>query len=121
MSRKPSADYPDYMGPDGDRGGFFVRNPLNGKRQRFSREQESEARDAALVLAEFVRTERQARALDAGKPMIAGLVDRWIADKLRFMPWDEGTAKRHGYQLARIKKKLGDRLVVRTDGMFLEE
>ena len=121
MGHKKDNDFPDYMGVDGDRGGFIVRNPLTGKRKRFAREDEQKARKAALLLAEYVEKERQARALDAGLPTVAGLVDKWISDKLQFQPWDEGTRKSAGYKLARIRRELGARVVIRTDRMFIED
>lgn len=121
VGRKKNNDLPDYMGPDCDRGGFLVRNPLTGKRKRFARDQEALAREAAKRLAAWVDREKSARALDLGKPTIAGLVDRWKTDRLQFMPWDAGTQKSAGYKLARIRRELGDRYVARTDRMFLED
>lgn len=121
MSPKKNNGFPAYMGVDGDRGGFIVRNPITGKRKRFSREDEPKARHIALQMVEFVENERLAESLDAGLPKIAGLVDRWLADKMRFKPWDEGTRKGVGYKLARIRKELGDRVVARTDRLFLDD
>lgn len=120
MGRKNN-EYPAYMGPDGDRGGFIVRNPITGKRKRFTRDEEEKARKVALQLAEFVENERLARSLDVGLPTIAGLVDRWLSDQMQFKPWDEGTRQSVGYKLARIRKELGARVVARTDRLFLSD
>lgn len=109
------------MSPDFDRGGFIVRNPITKKRKRFPAEKEADARKAAKIIGEWVDRERRARELDEGKPKIAGLVDKWETDRMLFMPWDEGTREAVGYKLARIRRELGDRVISRTDSLFLEE
>lgn len=121
MGPKKENDFPKHMSPDFDRGGYVVRNPITGKKKRFAAEKEKEAREAAKIIGEWVDRERRARELDAGKPLIAGLVDRWITDRLPFMPWDAGTTKSIGYKLARIRRELGKRVVSRTDCLFLED
>jgi len=72
-----------YMTVDGH-GGYYVRSPF---KKVLSRYKDREAAiEAAMLLAELVERERQACLLDAGKPTIAGLVDRFIADRVQFMP-----------------------------------
>jgi hypothetical protein len=44
-----------------ERGGYYVRNPLTGKKKRFS--DEKKAREAAKLLAEWVEIEREARPM----------------------------------------------------------
>lgn len=121
MGPKKENDFPTHMSPDCDRGGFIVRNPITKKRKRFGPEEESKAREAARLIGEWVDKERRARELDEGKPRIAALVDKWISDRMPFMPWDEGTRKSAGYKLARIRRELGSRVVSRTDCLFLED
>ena len=58
VSRPKHHDFPLYMTVD-ERGGYYVRNPLTGKKKRFS--DETMAREAAKLLAEWVDIERQAR------------------------------------------------------------
>ena len=119
VGRPKKNDYPLYMTPDGDRGAFLVRNPITGKRKRFADEQL--ARQAATLLAEWVDQERRLKALDAGRPTIASLVEAWLRDRAQFMPWDTRTRQEMGWKMARISRKLGERTVARTDRMFLED
>jgi integrase len=102
-----------------ERGGYYVRNPLTGKKRRFSNE--ATAREAAALLAKWVEQERQARLLDAGRPRIAGLVDAWERDRMQFEPWDVGTCKQMLIKMRRIRRELGDRAIDQTDRMFLED
>ena len=115
--RPSNFDFPPYMTVDGDLGGFIVRNPITRKRKRFTSEQD--ARDTAELLAEWVAKERQARLLDAGHPLVAGLIDKWLADRMPFMPWDDGTQYAVTCKLKRIGRSFGDRVVARTDCLFL--
>ena len=117
MGRPNSRGYPPYMRADASRGGWVVANPVTGKRRRFS--DEAKARETAVLLAEWVEKERQARTLDAGLPTIAGLVDRWKTDCLPFMPWDKGTRQNNLYKIERVRRELGARQVARTDRLFL--
>jgi integrase len=119
MARPKKNDYPAYMTADRSRGGYVVRNPLSGKRKRFR--DEDMARRAAKLLGEWVTKQRQLEAFDTGLPTIAGLVDHWERDKLQFQPWDDGTRKNMLAKMRRIRRELGDRLIARTDRMFLED
>jgi integrase len=119
MGRPKKYNYPPNMTPDTERGMFIVRNPVTKKRKRF--EDESQAREAARLLNEWIHCEQQAKALEAGRPTIGGLVDKWVADKLQFMAWDEGTRTNVLAKMGKIKRELGSRLVSRTDCLFLEE
>lgn len=119
VARPKNNDYPPYMIADRARGGWVVRNPVTGKRRRFT--DEAQARQAAQLLGEWVARERQIEALDRGRPSIAGLVDWWERDRLQFMPWDEGTRGNMLSRMHRIRRELGDRPVARTDALFLEE
>ncbi len=121
MGPKKENDFPTHMSPDFDRGGFVVRNPITRKRKRFGPAQEADARKAAKIIGEWVDRERRAREMDEGKPKIGALVDRWKTDRMPFMPWDEGTREAVGYKLARIQRELGERVVSRTDSLFLED
>jgi integrase len=121
VGRPKSNDYPPYMTPDGDRGGFIVRNPISGKKKRFTAAEEALARETARLVGELVETERAAKAFDEGRPTIRSLVDAWKRDRLPFMPWDKGTRKAHVWKMDRFVREHGDRLVARTDCMFLEE
>lgn len=121
MARPKRHPYPDYMTVDGDRGGFIVRNPITGKRKRFRPDQEELARQTATRLAEWVRHERQMRELTTGRPTIAGLVEKWKADRLQFMPWDTRTRREMLWKLDRIARELGDRVIERTDCLFLDD
>lgn len=118
--RPKNNDFPPYMTVDGDRGGFVVRNPANGKKKRFSVDKETEARAIATTLSKWVDKERQAEALDAGRPTVAGLVDLWRQIRLPYMPWDTKTRKDREFQFARIRRELGLRVIKRTDCMDLE-
>jgi integrase len=100
-------------------GGYYVRSPFKKVPSRY-KDREA-AIEAAMLLAELVERERQARLLDAGKPTIAGLVDRFIADRIQFMPWKKGTLTNNVAKLKLIRKELGYRLVERTDAIFLND
>lgn len=121
MARPRRHPFPDYMTVDGDRGGFIVRNPITGKRKRFRADQEELARKAALRLAEWVRAEREIHRLEAGRPTIAALVERWKADRMQFMAWDTRTRREYLWKFDRIARELGERVIDRTDCLFLEE
>jgi enterobacteria phage integrase len=118
VGRPKQHDFPSYMTVD-ERGGYYVRNPLTGKKRRFS--DEATAREAAALLAKWVEQERQARLLDAGRPRIAGLVDAWGRDRMQFEPWDTGTCKQMLIRMRRIRRELGGRAINQTDRMFLED
>ena len=118
---KNNDDLPDYMSPDCDRGGFVVRNPLTGKRKRFSKEDEQKARKTALLLAKVVAKERQASLFDKGKPQIGTAVTGFRENRMQFMPWDEGTRYGIDCKLNRIDRELGTRIIERTDRLFLED
>jgi enterobacteria phage integrase len=119
MARPKILGFPTYMTVDGDRGGYIVRNPLTGKKRRFLKEAEGQARSSAADLAVWVERERQAQLLDAGKPTIKGVIQAWREDQLPFMPWSEGTASNYKYQFNRIDRELGNRYIERTDVVFL--
>ena len=108
------------MTPDAARGGFVVRNPLNGKRRRYSAAQEALARETALLLAQLVDVRRQRALMDAGKPTVASIVDGWRRDRLPRQPWDASTRRTAEWRLARIDKEFGDRLAHDCDCLFLE-
>jgi hypothetical protein len=119
VGRPKGNDYPPYMTVDGDLGRFVVRNPITGKKKRFA--DETQARAAALKLAEWVEQERKAEAFDAGRPTIKHLVKWWKRDRLQSMPWDKGTRQAVLAKLERIGRELGNRVILRTDRMFLED
>lgn len=112
---------PPFLTPDYDRGGFVLRNPLNGKRKRFGPDERDAAIDMAKRLGEYVENERKQQMLDSGRPTIAGLVRRWIDYKLELMPWDDGTKAARLAKMRRIERELGDKIIERVDCMFLEE
>jgi enterobacteria phage integrase len=119
VGRPKSNDYPPYMTVDGDLGRFVVRNPITGKKKRFS--DEAEARAAAVKLGEWVEQERKAEAFDAGRPTIQSLVKWWKRDRLQFQAWDINTRKAMVHKMDRIGRELGDRVIARTDSLFLED
>jgi hypothetical protein len=118
---KTFVDFPMYMTVDGDRGGYVVRNPLTGKKRRFVKEEEEQARRSAADLVVWVDRERQAQLLDAGLPTIKGVIQAWREDRLRFMPWSKGTAKNYACQMNKIERDIGHRFIGRTDVVFLTE
>ena len=107
-----------YVTPDG-RGGYFVRSPFKKSPQRI-RDLKA-ACEASALLVELVERERRADLLDAGKPTIGLLVDRYLDDKVPFMPWKKGTRTNNVAKLKRIRKELGHRLIERTDSIFLND
>jgi hypothetical protein len=116
---KINEDFPTYMTTDGDRGGYIVRNPISGKKRRFVKEAEAQARSSAIDVAEWVEKERQAQLCDAGQPTIKGVIQAWREDRLRFMPWSKGTAKNYACQMNKIDRDIGHRFIARTDCKFL--
>jgi integrase len=103
------------MWPDGDRGGWVVVNPINGRKKRFRASQEAAARELAGLLNTFLDNERRRKLLDAGKPTLEGVIDRWIAEQLHLQPWDKSTKATALMRLARIKRELG------ADGALIED
>jgi len=121
MGRPKKTDYPPYMTQDGDRGGFVIRNPLNGKKKRYGAELEAEARRTAMLLAEFVEQRRRRILLESGLPTLAALIDRWTAERLPLMPWDTSTRATAEMRLKRIKKEKGDEMVDSIDCVSIEK
>lgn len=121
VGRPRKHDFPPYMYPDGDRGGFVVINPLTRKKKRFGADEEDQARETAALIAELVEKKRQKDLLDAGKPTIAMLVDRWKAERMPLQPWDDSTRETAEDRLNRIKREIGERLIEETDCVFLNE
>lgn len=121
VGRPKNNDYPPHMTPDGGRGGFFVRNPINGKKKRFRADQEQEARTLALRLGELLEIRRQRTLLDAGRPKIGQYVDTWLKERLPLQPWDESTRKTATWRCERIKREMGERLFEDTDCTWLED
>jgi len=119
MGRPKKYNYPPNMTRDVADGRFVVRNPVTKKRKKFG--DEAEALEAVKVLNEFLEVEQQYKALAAGRPTIAGLVTKWEADRLQFMPWDTGTRKNMLAKMHRISRELGARALVHTDCLYLEE
>lgn len=121
MGRPKKTDYPPYMTQDGDRGGFVIRNPINGKKKRYGADKEVEARRTATLLAEFVEQRRRRMLLESGLPTLAALVDRWTAERLPLMPWDTSTRETAQMRLKRIKRERGDELVDAIDCVSIEK
>lgn len=115
MARPKDNDRPPYMWPDGDRGGWVVVNPTNGKKKRFPAALEAEARATAELLNEYLEKRRQRALLDAGKPRLEDVIDRWIREQLPLQPWDKSTQVTATTRLARIKRELG------ADGALIED
>lgn len=114
------AHLPDYMYPDGDRGGFIVRNPITGKRKRFSASQEAEARKAAELLARAVDKIRTLTVLDAGRPTVRSVIAEWRREREPHMPWDTRTRQERAWKVDRIERELGDRAIAQVDCLALE-
>jgi hypothetical protein len=107
------------MTVDTTSGCWVVRNPLTGKRKKFT------AEDAALravkTLNEWLETERALAALQHGRPQIEGLVVKWMEDKVPLMPWAPSTRSNYLAKARRIRKDLGKRTIAHTDCMFIED
>jgi hypothetical protein len=95
------------MWPDGDRGGWVVVNPVNGKKKRFAVHQEDLARQTAQLLNEYLDKRRQRELLDEGKPKLEEVIARWKAEQLPLQPWDKSTRETALMRLARIGRELG--------------
>jgi integrase len=105
----------------GDRNDWLVKPPkgLGVTTTRYT--DEELCRKTALLVAEAYERLRQKRMLDVGKPTIAGVIDKWMEDQLRFMGWKEGTRNNAISKFNRIKRELGDRRIDETDSLFITE
>lgn len=121
MARPKKHNYPPNMTVDTSDGRFVVRNPLTGKRKKFSPDQEAEALRVVGTLNAWLHKERAMAALQNGKPTIAGLVTKWLEDKVPLMPWAPGTRANYLAKANRISKELGRRTIEYTDCMFIED
>lgn len=121
VGRPKNNDYPPYMTIDGDRGGFVVRNPINGKKKRFSFEQEATARKLAGELAAFIEQRRARILLESGLPTVSVLIERWKLERLPLMPWDVSTKATAEMRLKRIQREKGDELVDAIDCVAIEK
>jgi integrase len=120
MGRPKKNEYPPYMTVDGDRGGFVVRNPINGKKKRFAAGLKAEAVDLATRLAAFIAQRRARLLLESGLPTLAALIERWTLERLPLMPWDVSTRATAEMRLKRIKREKGDELVIDIDCVAIE-
>lgn len=120
MGRPKKNDYPPYMTPDGDRGGFIVRNPLSGKKVRYTLAQEQLARDTAIALVAFIQKRKDRLLLEAGLPNISSLIKRWKAERLPFQPWDDSTRATFLMRIDRIDREMGEHLVETVDCVAIE-
>lgn len=115
MVRPKNNDRPPYMWPDGDRGGWIVVNPVTGKKKRFRADEEQRARETAQLLNEYLEARRQRELLEAGRPKLDEIIDRWLNEQMRLQPWDESTRITARQRLNRIKRELG------KDGALIED
>jgi integrase len=120
MGRPKNNDYPAYMTVDGDRGGFVVRNPLSGKKKRYTAAQEQQARETAKALAAFVEQRKQRLLIESWRPTIRNLIARWKAERLPFQPWDASTRQTFLTRLDRIDREKGEELVETIDCVAIE-
>lgn len=121
MGRPKQHNYPPNMTVDVSDGRLVVRNPLTGKRKKFSPDKEEEALRTVNALNEWLQTQRALAALHSGKPAIDGLVTKWIEDKVPLMPWAPGTRANYLAKAKRIRKELGRKTIEYTDCMFIED
>lgn len=119
MGRPKTYKHPPNMTFDVTANRFVVRNPATGKKKKF--EDEDTARKAAEALAIWLEIERQRKTLEQGRPTIGGLVQKWQDDRLPFQPWSEGTRRNYLAKMNRISRELGNRTIMHTDCMFLED
>ena len=118
MSRPKSHDYPPFRTVDGC-GGFYVRNPITQKKQRFG--DEALARRAAERLGIYIAKERQLRLEDAGLPTVGSVIDPFKEDEMRFMPWRAGTETNCLAKSGPIQREIGHRPIRRIDAVFLAD
>lgn len=121
MTRPKKNDYPRYMRPDGDRGGFIVENPVSGKKKRFGIEHEQDARGAAVLVGKFVEQEKLRKLLEAGRPTLDHLIERWRVEWLPKIPWDESTRSTAENRIDRISREVGATLLQDADVVFIGE
>jgi integrase len=119
MGRPRTNDFPPNMTSDVARGGFYVRNPITGKRKRFT--DEREARLAAERMAAWVANERKDSAWNGGVATFALLAKKWLVDQLPRQPWSLGTMNNNKYIFQKVADELGDRHLASTSPMFLGE
>lgn len=119
--RPKTHDYPPNMTVDKGDGRFSVRNPITGKRKKFSRDKEKDALRVVNALNEWLANERALKALKEGRPTIDGLVVKWIADRVPLMPWAAGTRENYVAKAKRIREELGERTIDHTDCMYIED
>lgn len=119
MGRPKKYNYPANMTYNRAHERFVVRNPVTTKSKTFT--DEAEARKAVEALNDWLTTQRAIDALMAGRPKIKGLVEKWITDRLQFMPWSPRTRQNHLAKMRRIGRELGERTIAHTDCMYLDE
>lgn len=119
MGRPKQYDLPKNMTFDSQSGRWIVRNPLTKRVKKFS--DEAAAHRMVKALNEWIATEGQLKALEHGRPTIAGLVAKWEADRLQFMPWDTATKANNLRKMRRIAREIGERTIAHTDCLYLED
>jgi integrase len=120
VGRPKNNDYPPYMTVDGDRGGFVVRNPINGKKKRFAADEESMARATAEALGRLIEAKRQNTLLNEGRTTVRMLTREWRDKRLPQMPWDESTRDAASSRLDRIDREFGDRFAEDLDSLYFQ-
>jgi enterobacteria phage integrase len=119
MGRPRTNDFPPNMTPDVGRGGFYVRNPISGKRKRFM--DEHAARTAAQIMAVWVENERKDTGYNRTVRYFGPLARKWLTDQLPYQPWAKGTVANNKYIFEKIARELGSRYVASTSPMFLAD
>lgn len=118
---KQYGELPEYMTFNRAKLRYVVRNPLNQREKSFVEDQRAEAEKAAKAVKRLVDIERQRKQLAEGRPRVAGLVTKWLEDKLPLMPWAPGTRRNYVAKLNRISVELGERTIAHFDCMAMED
>lgn len=91
--------------------GVISNSPRTGKKKRFSKEREQEARELAELIGELVSREKMQRAIEEGLPTVGLLITRWKAEEMPFQPWDPGTRENYNSWFKRTYAELGHKVV----------
>lgn len=120
--RKEGTTFPQYM-YRGDRDDFVIKPPkgFGMTKTRYRKDQEELCRQTAELVALAIEKQRLARMLNEGKPLIAGVIDGWMRDKLEFQGWKGSTRDNKIIKFNRIKAECGQRRIDQTDSKYIVE
>jgi integrase len=105
----------------GDQNDWIILPPKGLGVTKTRYKDEELAKKTALLVAEAWEKKRQIRAIQGGKATLAGVVELFKRDQLKFMPWGEKARANNILKFNRIAREEGHRLIEDTNSAFISQ